>query len=83
MISSTGFNGYLNVWATQPLMSRVICSELGSQVPVYTNQRGVSSCSSLLFLFLFKLVEPLLKGRNSKLIELQMNTVLIKPGHCL
>lgn len=51
MISSAGFNGYLNVWATRPLMSRVICSVAGSQVPVYTNQRGFPAAQASLLLF--------------------------------
>lgn len=58
MISRAGFNGYLNVWVTQPLMSRVICSVAGSQVPVYTKGRGFPAARGSFFPFFLSWWSP-------------------------
>ena len=50
-------------------------------MPIYTNQEGFSAAWA--FFFFLSSQSQWLKDKNSKLIELQMNTVLIKPGHCL
>lgn len=63
------------------ISSRVIYSIAVSEMPVYTNQEGFSAAWA--FFFFISQQSQWLKDKNSKLIELQMNTVLIKPGHCL
>lgn len=62
-------------------MPTVIYSIAGSEMSVYTNQEGFSAAWAFFFSLRWK--NQSFKDKNSKLIELQMNTVLIKPEHCL
>lgn len=62
-------------------MPTVIYSIAGSEMSVYTNQEGFSAAGA--FFFSLRWQSQRFKDKNSKLIELQMNTVLIKIGHCV
>lgn len=73
--------GFMITWPLGNLAIISIYSIAGSEMTVNANREGFSAAWA--FFFFLSWQSQWLKDKNSKLIELQMNTVLIKPGHCL